>query len=37
MKKLENVLVDVLNALFLTYGKTKGTKIFKELIKFFRL
>lgn len=37
MKKLENVLVKVLNALFMTYGRTKGMKIFKELIKYFRL
>ena len=37
MKKLENVLVDVINALFLAYGKAQGIKIFKKLVKFIKL
>ena len=37
MKKLENVLIEVLNALFNTYGKTKGLKILKELINYIKL
>ena len=36
-KQLENILIDVLNALFKTYGRNKGLKIFKILFKYIRL